>query len=154
MSTPPLATLQSEAGNLGEMHMATEMKSRRSHAFILSATGLTFIALVLAINAGGSYANISGIPRAHTAPAGYINHARLRTLFPTGDTDFDYATNMLINHRVAVEMSKAQVRSGRDKALRHMAVRTITGQDHEIAKLDRWMATHIDSKPKALLSSR
>jgi len=134
--------------------MAIEIKNRRSHRFILSTTGLIFIALALAITANGSNANISGITRAQTVPAKYTSHTNTHTLFPTGDVDFDYAANMRMHHQIAVEMSQAQVRNGKNKVLRIMAMRIVAKHNDEIAKLDRWMAAHTDGKARTLASSK
>ncbi len=134
--------------------MSPDTKANHSNRFILSTTGLAFIALVLAITAQGSNANIAGINRAQPVTAKYISHANTHTLFPTGDVDFDYAANMRMHHQIAVEMSRAQIRNGKNKALRNMAMRIIAEHNVEIAKLDRWMAAHTDGKSRALLSSR
>ncbi|MEO8001257.1 MAG: DUF305 domain-containing protein [Arenimonas sp.] len=134
--------------------MSKKIQDSRSHRFILSFTGLAFITLALAITAQNSSANISGITRARAAPAKYISHTKTHTLFPTGDVDFDYAANMRMHHQIAVEMSQAQIKNGKDKQLRNMAMHIIAEHNNEIAKLDRWMAMHADSKPDALLSTR
>jgi len=136
------------------MDMPAKMKNTRSHRFILSSTGLALIALVLAITAQGSNANISGVNHGQPTPVKYVSHTNSHSLFPTGNIDFDYAANMRMHHQVAVEMSQAQIRNGSNKLLRNMALRIIAEHNNEIAKLDRWMAAHTKAKSGASLSSR
>jgi len=134
--------------------MSSDAKTSHSNRFILSSTGLAFLVLVLAIAAQGSNANVSGMNHAQPVPAKYVSHTNSHTLFPTGDVDFDYAANMRMHHQLAVEMSQAQIRNGKNKVLRDMAKRIVAEHNHEIAKLDRWMSAHTDSKARTLLSSR
>jgi len=134
--------------------MPTKAKSTHSNRFILSTSGLALLALVLAITAQGSNANIAGINRVQAAPAKYTSHTNVHILFPTGDVDFDYAANMRMHHQIAVEMSRAQLKNGKNKMLRDMATSIIAEHNSEIAKLDRWIAAHANSRPRAILSSR
>lgn len=134
--------------------MPKNAKSSHSNRFILSASGLALLALVLAISAEGSYANIAGSTRAQPVPGKCISHTKTHTLFPTGDIDFDYAANMRMHRQIAVEMSEAQIRHGKDKRLRSMAMRSVTQYKNEIAELDRWMTAQTDTKSRALLSSK
>jgi hypothetical protein len=134
--------------------MASNTKAHHSNRFILSSSGLAFIALVLAIATQGSNADISGPNRAEPTPVKYTRHASAHTLFPTGDVDFDYAADMRMHHQIAVGMSQAQIRNGKHKALHIMAMRIIAEHRDEIAKLDRWMAVHTDGKARTLASSR
>ncbi len=134
--------------------MPNNAKSSNSNRFILSASGLALLALVLAISAEGSYANIVGSTRAQPVPAKYIGHTKTHTLFPTGDIDFDYAANMRMHCQIAVEMSEAQIKNGKDKRLRTVAMRNVIQYRTEIAELDRWMTAQTDTKSRALLSSK
>ncbi len=134
--------------------MSSDNKTTHSNRFILSASGLALIAMILAITAQASRANIPDVSRSQAMPAQYSGSSRTHSSFPTGDIDFDYAANMRMHHQVAVDMSQAQIRNGSNKLLRNMALHIIAEHNNEIAKLDRWMAAHSKAKSSALLSSR
>ena len=60
----------------------------------------------------------------------------------TGDTDYDFAANMRMHHQMAVDMSQAELKNGKNLQMRKMAKNIITAQKKEIAKLDQWMKAH------------
>lgn len=60
----------------------------------------------------------------------------------TGDTDYDFAANMRMHHQMAVDMSEALLKSGKDPQLLQMARDIITAQKKEIAVFDQWLAAH------------
>lgn len=60
----------------------------------------------------------------------------------TGDTDHDFAANMRMHHQMAVDMSQALLKNGKDPQLLQMARDIITAQQKEIAVLDQWLAAH------------
>lgn len=64
----------------------------------------------------------------------------------TGDADYDFAANMRKHHQMAVDMSEAQLKKGKDADMLKMAKSIIAVQKKEIAELDRWLAAH--KKPK------
>ncbi|EIT67763.1 MULTISPECIES: DUF305 domain-containing protein [Hydrocarboniphaga] len=64
----------------------------------------------------------------------------------TGDADYDFAANMRKHHQMAVDMSEAQLKKGKDADMLKMAKSIIVAQKKEIAELDRWLAAH--KKPK------
>ena len=64
----------------------------------------------------------------------------------TGDADYDFAANMRKHHQMAVDMSEAQLKKGKDADMLKMAKSIIAAQKKEIAELDRWLAAH--KKPK------
>jgi len=134
--------------------MSSDNKTTHSNRFILSTSGLALIAMILAITAQASRANIPDLSRSLALPANYASSSNRPSSFPTGDIDFDYAANMRMHHQVAVEMSQAQIRNGSNKLLRNMALHIIAEHNNEIAKLDRWMAAHTKAKSGASLSSR
>ena len=88
--------------------MPSQTKATRSHRFILSATGLAFLAIAIAIASPGAKANISGSNHSRDMPVRQTNHTTAHALFLTGDADFDYAANMRMYHQLAIEMSQAQ----------------------------------------------
>lgn len=132
--------------------MPSQTKAARSHRFILSASGLAFITLVLALTSHASSANISGLNRAQSAPVTQTSHTGSHALFLTGDVDFDYAANMRIHHQLAIEMCQAQIRNGKNPKLRSLANRIIADHRKEIAILDQWMASRTKPATQKLLS--
>lgn len=135
--------------------MPSQTKATRSHRFILTATGTAFIALVLALSSQATSANISGSSRSEVIPAKKTSHTTAHALFLTGDVDFDYAANMRMHHQLAIEMSQAQIRKGKNPKLRNLANKIIAQHRKEIAILDQWMASNTrPSSTQRLLSSK
>lgn len=134
--------------------MSSNNKTNHSNRFILSASGLALVAMILAITAQAGRANIPDASRSQVLSGQYSSSSSMHSSFPTGDINFDYAANMRMHHQVAIEMSQAQIRNGSNKLLRNMAMHIIAEHNNEIAKLDRWMAAHTKAKSNALLSSR
>lgn len=60
----------------------------------------------------------------------------------TGDVDYDFSANMRMHHQMAVMMSEAQLKNGKNAEMRSFASRVIAAQKKEIAELDRWLAMH------------
>jgi len=61
---------------------------------------------------------------------------------------------MRMHHQLAIEMSQAQIRNGKNPRLRTLANKIIAEHRREIAILDQWMASHTRSSPQRLLSSK
>ena len=68
----------------------------------------------------------------------------------TGDKDYDFAANMRMHHQMAVEMSDAEVKNGKDPRMIRMAKEISSAQKKEIAEFDRWMAAHKNSMAKSM----
>lgn len=75
-----------------------------------------------------------------------MDHSRMGHANPhagmsmTGNVDYDFAVNMRKHHQMALMMSEAQLKTGKDVKLRAMATQIIAAQKKEIAELDRWIA--------------
>ncbi len=54
---------------------------------------------------------------------------------PTGDADADFAAMMIPHHQGAMEMAEAELRFGRNEALRRIAQEIIVDQQGEIAAM-------------------
>jgi uncharacterized protein (DUF305 family) len=134
--------------------MPSPTEATRSHRFILSSTGIAFIALATAIASPGSNANIAIANRPQTMAVKQTYQTSKHAMFLTGDADFDYAANMRLHLQLALEMAQAQIKSGKNPALRKMAERVISAHNREIAQLDRWMVANIKSKPINLSATR
>ena len=59
----------------------------------------------------------------------------------TGDVDYDFAVNMRTHHQMALNMSQAQLKNGKDASI-HFANKIIAAQRKEIRVLDHWIAAH------------
>ena len=81
-------------------------------------------------------------------PSEKMDHSKMDGMKPmegmsmTGDTDYDFAANMRMHHQMAVDMSQAELKNGKNPQMRKMARNIITAQKKEIAKLDQWMKAH------------
>ncbi len=60
----------------------------------------------------------------------------------TGDVDYDFAVNMRTHHQMALTMSQAQLKNGKDASIRDLANKIIAAQRKEIRVLDHWIAAH------------
>ncbi len=54
---------------------------------------------------------------------------------PTGDVDADFSAMMIPHHQGAIEMAEAELRFGRNEALRRIAQEIIVDQQGEIAAM-------------------
>ena len=135
--------------------MPSESKVVRADRFTLSITGLALIVLVIAIGTSAqANANIRGMNSSQTAPVKQSQHTNQHAMFMTGDVDFDYAANMRIHQKLALDMSQAQLKNGKSARLRSMAARMIAQHKNEIVSLDRWIATQTEIKSKRALASK
>ena len=60
----------------------------------------------------------------------------------TGDPDRDFVAMMIPHHEGAINMAQVELQYGKDPTLRRMATDIVTAQKKEIAKMQRWQATH------------
>ncbi len=135
--------------------MTIESKVVRSDRFTLSITGLALIVLVIAIGTSAqANANILDMNNDKTTVVKQTRHTNSHAMFITGDVDFDYAANMRIHQKLALDMSQAQLKNGKSARLRSMAARMVAQQKNEIAILDRWMATQTQIKSKTIVTAK
>ena len=135
--------------------MPIESKVVRSDRFTLSITGFVLIVLVIVLGTSAqAEANVSGMNRTQVAAPKQLQHTNTHAMFLTGDVDFDYAANMRIHQKLALDMSQAQLRNGKSPRLRAQAARMIARQKNEIAILDRWMAAQTQVKSKVMASAK
>jgi uncharacterized protein (DUF305 family) len=57
----------------------------------------------------------------------------------TGDVDYDFAANMRMHHQMVIEMAQAELKSGKNQEMLHMAKDIIAAQKKEIAVIDQWI---------------
>ena len=60
----------------------------------------------------------------------------------TGNADRDFAAMMIPHHQGAIDMAQAELRHGKDPAMRKLATDVIAAQTKEIAMMHRWLAAH------------
>jgi len=82
---------------------------------------------------------VAALPMDHSMMAGMSG---MEGRSATGDTDYDFATNMRKHHQMAVVMSEAEVRDGQSPQMQEMAKNIMTAQKKEVAMFDRWLASH------------
>lgn len=138
--------------------MPQESKVVRSDRFTLSITGFALVTLIVAIifigTSAQANANVSGINQRQSTALKPAQHTNRHAIFVTGDIDFDYAANMRIHQKLALEMSVAQFKNGKSARLRAQAARMMAQQKNEIALLDRWIATQTNTKSKRTVASK
>ena len=132
--------------------MPYQTKATRSHRFILSASGIAIISLVLFVSSPWAKANIAGINHARSVSIKQLVPTNKHAMFVTGDVDFDYAVNLRLHHQLAVDMAQAQVRNGKNARLRSMAMQLVAVHSKEIVILDRWMAARTNVKSEQWLT--
>lgn len=60
----------------------------------------------------------------------------------TGDVDYDFCSQMRKHHQMAVDMSEAELKNGKNPQLLQIARDIISAQKKEIAIFDQWMKAH------------
>ena len=60
----------------------------------------------------------------------------------TGKPDVDFAMMMRVHHQGAIDMADAELRDGKEPAMKKMAREIISAQKKEIAQIDKFLATH------------
>ena len=71
-----------------------------------------------------------------------MDHSKMKGMSMTGDTDYDFAANMRMHHQMAVDMSQAELKNGKNPQMLLMAKDIIAAQKKEIATFDKWMKAH------------
>ena len=59
-----------------------------------------------------------------------------------GSTDQTFVAMMIPHHQGAISMAQAELRYGKDPALRRLATGIISAQQKEIAQMQRWQKAH------------
>ena len=60
----------------------------------------------------------------------------------TGNADRDFVAMMIPHHQGAIDMAQAELRYGKDPAMRRLATEIVAGQKKEIATMQRWQVAH------------
>jgi len=81
-----------------------------------------------------------------------MDHSKMKGMSMTGDTDYDFAANMRMHHQMAVDMSQAELKNGKNPQMLRMAKHIIAAQKKEIAVLDKWLIAHKKPEMKLMKS--
>ena len=60
----------------------------------------------------------------------------------TGDTDRDFAMMMIQHHQQAIDMSRAQLKYGKNADIRKKAQEIVDTSEKDIAELKKWQSAH------------
>ena len=60
----------------------------------------------------------------------------------SGDTDHDFTTMMIKHHQQAIEMSRVQLKDGKDAQVKKKAQEIIDASEKDIAELKKWQSQH------------
>lgn len=71
-----------------------------------------------------------------------MNQTMMAPSAMTGDPDRDFVAMMTPHHQGAIDMARIYLRDGKDPAIRRMAQKIITDQEHEIREFRAWQAKH------------
>ncbi len=141
--------------------MSQQSKLTRSNRFTLSACVMAIATAVMAATPMWANADESpthephdakSMPSDHHSKMGGMKH--MEGMSMTGDTDYDFAANMRMHHQMAVDMSEAQIKNGKNPEMLKMAKDIIAAQKKEIAMLDQWMKAHGKPMTKAMPKSK
>ena len=73
---------------------------------------------------------------------------KMSSMEMTGNQDLDFATMMRMHHQGAIDMAQAELKAGKEPAMRKMATGIIAAQKKEIAQMDRFLASRGHSTGK------
>ncbi len=60
----------------------------------------------------------------------------------TGDTDYDFASLMMVHHESGIKTSEMLLKYGEDAETRQLAEQIIAGQKAEVGELQNWLLAH------------
>lgn len=134
--------------------MSQQTSFPRSSRFALSVCTAALAAAVMATTSACSKAPEPAKHEAKSTASEPMDHSKMDGMKDmggmkhmdgmsmTGDMNYDFAANMRMHHQMAVDMSEALLKNGKDPQLLQMARDIITAQKKEIAVLDQWLAAH------------
>ena len=120
----------------------------KSNHFTLSTFAVAMVAAVLVAAPTWATATETKEQDGTSMPIKQMDHSKMsgmthmEGMSMTGDVDYDFAANMRMHHQMAVEMSNAQLKNGKNPEMLQMAEDIIAAQKKEITVLDQWMKVH------------
>jgi uncharacterized protein (DUF305 family) len=85
--------------------------------------------------AGMHHSDTTAVADAPLLAAMHNMMTKMDAVKPRGNTDYDFARQMLEHHKAAVDMAEIELRDGKDATMRHMAEEIKTDQQKEINEL-------------------
>ena len=128
--------------------MSLQIKHNMSNRFTLSACAVVIAAAVSVVAPAWASASEAAGQDDKSMSSEKMDHSKTGDMKPmegmsmTGDVDYDFAANMRMHHQMAVDMSQAELKSGKNPQMLQMAKDIIAAQKKEIAVLDLWMKAH------------
>lgn len=83
-------------------------------------------------------------------PSEQMDQSKMTGMSMTGDVDYDFAANMRKHHQMAVDMSRAELKNGKNPKMLKVAEDIIAAQNKEIAVFDQWMEAHSKAMTKTM----
>lgn len=123
--------------------MSQHIKHNSSSRFTLLMRAVAMVVAVMA--AAPTLANAAEPAKSETMPmpSEQMDQSKITKqlggMSMTGDVDYDFATNMRMHHQMAIEMAQAELKSGKNQEMLHMAKDIIAAQKKEIAVFDQWI---------------
>lgn len=114
----------------------------------LSAWVVTMAVAVLSLIPTWASAHEPAKTESTAMPADYADHSKMDGMSMTGDTDYDFAANMRMHHKMALDMAQAEIKNGKNSQMIKRAKDIVATQTKEIAEFDRWMEIHKEPTTK------
>lgn len=133
--------------------MNDPIRCARSARHITSTIALSAALAISAFTSAPVNADPSG-STGSAMPAQPMSHLKMEGMkgmdgmSMTGDADYDFAVNMRKHHQMALTMSEAELKNGKNPEMRKMATEIIAAQKKEIATFDEWIAAHKEPATK------
>ncbi|MHC8299265.1 DUF305 domain-containing protein [Pseudomonas sp. ZS1P83] len=125
--------------------MSQHIKHSSSSRFTLSARAIAMAVAFMATAPTWTSAAEPAKSETMPMPSEQMDHSKMDCMkemggmSKTGDVDYDFAANMRMHHQMAVKMSQAELKNGKNPEMLRMAKDIIAAQEKEIAVFDQWM---------------
>ena len=139
--------------------MSQQTRHTRSSRFTVSAFAVAMAALLMAAAPTWTNAAEPAKNDPKSMPSEKMDQSKMDGMKDmdgmsmTGDMDYDFAANMRMHHKKAVDMAQAELKNGKDPKMVRMAKDIIAAQKKEITAFDKWMEAHkkpmTDAMPKS-----
>lgn len=130
--------------------MPQQARINPSSRAVVTACMLTIATAMMTMIPTGVNALEPAKNEAAAKPADQMDHSKMDGMSMTGDVDYDFAANMRKHHQMALVMSEAELKTGKNPQMRQMAKDIIAAQKKEIATFDKWIAAHGEPTTKAV----
>lgn len=128
--------------------MSLQSRFNRSNRCTISGCAMAIAVAVMMNTPMWAHADGTEMSDSTSMPSESMEHSKtdgmkhMDDMSMTGDTDYDFAANMRTHHQMAVDMSEAQVKNGKNPQIVQMAKDIIAAQTKEITVLDEWLEAY------------